>query len=190
MVEGLTVKEYQNLIKDKLMNSLGLPAQTEWRAMQKQPSLYSPRVDVAAGPFIYDESCKTEEHDSLVVRWEKPIEAMLTFHKQNVEKLKWEICRTTFEHLCNKNKVARCFIAVEIENGKDPKHLIGDIFNAIALGRLGVVIPWSIESLESFGRIRKYFWFLSHATNFDATNLLILDKKQFVDILNSINEKR
>ena len=179
--DELTVKEYQKLVEKKLRTLLKLPVKREWRAMKEQPSLYCPQVDIAVGPFVYDSSCITDQHDPVVRQWEKPIKAMLAYHKQNVESLQWEDCQTSFEDLCYKNKTARCFLAIEIENGVNPKHLIGDALNAIALGRLGIVVAYTPDTLRAFGRIRKYLWFLSTATNFDTTNLLILNREQLAN---------
>ena len=179
--DELTVKEYQKLVQKKLQTLLKLPVKREWRAMKEQSALYCPRVDIAVGPFVYDSSCINDQHDCAVKQWEKPIKAMLAYHKQNVESLNWEICRTSFEDLCYKNKTARCFLAIEIENGVNPKHLIGDDLNAIALGRLGIVVAYTPDTLRAFGRIRIYLWFLRSATSFDTMNLLILNREQLAN---------
>ncbi len=179
--DELTVKEYQKLVETKLRTLLKLPVKREWWAMKEHPTLYSPRIDIAVGPFVYDASCITGQHDRAIAQWEKPIRTMLAYHKQNIKSLQWDTCATSFEDLCYKNKSARCFLAIEIENGVNPKHLTGDILNAMALGRLGIVIPYTHDALKAFGRIRKYIWFLSAATNLDTKNLLILKKEQLAD---------
>lgn len=180
-IDELTTKEYQKLLAENLHTLLGLPVETEWRAMKEQPSLYCPRVDIAVGPFVYNDTCITDQHDCVVRQWEKPIKAMLDYHKQNVESLSWENCHTSFEDLCYKNKTARCFLAIEIENRVNRKHLIGAAVNAIALGRLGIVVAYTPDKLKAFVRIRRYLWFLSRATNFDTTNLLILNREQLAN---------
>jgi hypothetical protein len=180
-IEGLTNKEYQNRIAEDLHTSLELPVETEWRAMKKQPDLYCPRVDIAVGPFVYDSKCIPDQHDRLVKKWERPIKAMLDYHKQNLKKLSWDNCQTSFEDLCYKNKSARCLLAIEIEDKVNRKHLIGAAVNAIALGRLGIVIACSNDKLNAFVRIRRYLWFMSRATNFDTANFLILNREQLVD---------
>ena len=151
----LTHKEYQKLIADKIHVYLGLPVETEWRAMKKQPSLYCPRVDVAVGPYVDDDTCITDQHDLLIKQWKICIKAMLDCHKRNMENLSWEICRTSFKKLCYKNKTARCFMAIEIEETGNRKHLIGDIINTLALGRLGVVVTCSNDRLRAFIKIRR-----------------------------------
>lgn len=184
MISKLTNREYQNLVADKLGNLLELPVQTEWRAMQEQKSLYCPRVDIAVGPFVYDSSFIPDKHDSLVHQWDRPIQAMLDYHKQNVEKLSWENCSTSINDLCYKNKSARCFLAIEIEDRVSRKHLIGAAINAMALGRLGIVIACTPEKLRAFVRLRRYLWFLSRAITLDTDNLLILNREQFVNSFN------
>jgi len=179
--DELTTKKYQKLLAGKLRTLLGLPVETEWRAMKEQLSLYCPYVDIAVGPFVYDNSCITDQHDRVVKQWKKPIEAMLDYHKRNVENLSWEDCQTSFEDLCYKNKTARCFMAIEIENKVSRKHLIGGAVNAIALGRLGIVVAYTPDKLEALVKIRRYLWFLSRATNFDTTNLLILNREQLAN---------
>jgi hypothetical protein len=180
ITDELTNKKYQELIAKQLSGLLTLPVEKEWRAMKEQRSLYCPRVDVAVGPFVYDSSCITDQHDTLVKKWEKPIKTMLDYHKKNVESISWENCQTSFEDLCFKNKAARCFMAIEIEDEVSRKHLIGGAINAAALGRIGIVIACTPDKLKAFIRIRRYLWFLSRATNYDTLNLLILDKDQFI----------
>lgn len=179
--DDLTVKEYQKLVIRKLRTALKLPVKKEWCAMKEHPTMYSPRVDIAVGPFVYDAGSIADQHDLAVAQWEKPIRTMLDYHKQNIKKLKWDTVPTSFDELCYKNKAARCFLAIEIENGVNPKYLTGDILNAMALGRLGVVVPFTYDTQKSFARIRKYIWYLSAATNLDTRNLLILDKQQLTD---------
>jgi hypothetical protein len=182
-VDNLTNKEFQNQVSDKL-RLFGFDVETEWRAMKKQPSLYCPRVDIAIGPFVYNESCINEQHDFLIIKWQKSINSMLEFHNRNIANLSWEVPRTSFEELCYRNKTARCFMAVEIEDKVSRKHLIGAAVNVVALGRLGIVVACSHEKLNAFVKIRRYFWFLNLATNFDTTNMLILTRSQFVNSFN------
>lgn len=103
------------------------------------------------------------------------------YHKQNVETLSWEVCRTSFGDICYKNKTARCFLAIEIEDKVSRKHLIGAAMNATALGRVGIVVACTHEKLKAFIKLRRYLWFLSRATNFSTDNLIILNKDQFLD---------
>jgi hypothetical protein len=181
-LEGITTRQYQKLVADKIKIKLKLPVETEWRAMKDQHDLYCPRVDIAIGPFVYDSSCIPDSHDCLIEKWEEIIKAMYGYHKKNVESLSFENCQTSFKDLCYKNKTARCLIAIEIEDKVNRKHLIGAAVNVIALGRLGVVVACNPDKLNAFIRIRRYLWFLSRATNFGTTNLLVLTREQLASI--------
>ena len=88
----LTHKEYQKFIANKLESLLKLPIQIEWRSMQEQKSLYCPTIDIAVGPFVYDNRCIPDEHNELVKQLEVPIQAMLDFHSHNVRSLSWDTC--------------------------------------------------------------------------------------------------
>jgi hypothetical protein len=176
-------KEYQLKIARRLRALLKEEVKTEWLAMQEQPTLYAPQIDIAVGPFVYDDSCIPEKHDPLVRKWKGLINDMLTCHKQNVEYLHWENCQTTLHNVCFKNKTARCLMAIEIENQVSRKHLIGGITNASILGRVGILVAFNQDKLIASARIRQYLWFMSRAGGLDTTNLLILTKEQLADIL-------
>jgi hypothetical protein len=181
MTINIDPTKYQKTTASQLKKLLGLPVETEWRSMREQKSLYCPRVDIAVGPFVYNEKCIPDVHDKLVGKFQKQLQTMLEYHRRNVEKLSFEVCDTTIEESCYKNKSARCLMAIEIENRTGRKHLIGATINALALGRLGIVVAFTPDKLRAFVKLRRYLWFLSRATNLDTKNLLILDKEQFAD---------
>jgi hypothetical protein len=176
-------KEYQKFIASKLESLLKLPVQTEWRSMQEQKSVYCPTVDIAVGPFVYDNSCIPDEHNKLVMQWEVQIQAMLDCHKDNVRSLSWDTCPTSFEDLCFKNNTARCFLAIEIEDTGSRKQLIGTTLNAMALGRVAIVVVSKRDKLRSLVRLRRYLWFLSQAININTNNLLFLSRDQLNRVL-------
>ncbi len=179
----LTHKEYQKFIANKLESLLKLPVQIEWRSMQEQKSLYCPRVDIAVGPFVYDNSRIPDEHNKLVKQWEVRIQAMLDCHRHNVRSLSWDTCPTSFEELCFKNIAARCFLAIEIEDTGSRKHLIGTALNAMALGRVAIVVVSKRDKLKAFVRLRRYLWFLSQAININTDNLLFISRDQLNRVL-------
>lgn len=181
MINDLTHREYQKLVAEKLKILPTSPVQIEWRAMQEQKSLYGPRVDIAIGPFVYDNSSIPDEHDSLARQWKRPIQSMLDYHKHNVGKLSFEVCKTSINELCYRNKTARCFIAIEIEDNGSRKQLIGTALNAMALGRLAIVVVSKPDKLKALVKIRRYLWFLSQATNLNTDNLLILTRDQLIN---------
>ncbi|MBT2289152.1 hypothetical protein J7E73_08400 [Paenibacillus albidus] len=71
-------------------------------------------------------------------------------------------------------------MAIEIENFVSHKHIMGGAINASALGRIGVVMPWSQEKLRLFVRFVRYLHYLRYArkNTFDTSNLLIVTKDQ------------
>ncbi len=181
MFSELSNRDYQITIAHQLKEKYSLDAQTEWRPMQEQKTLYSPRVDIGVGPFVYDSKCIPQQHDRLIHKHAKEIQKMLDFHKSNVDRFNFTTANPTLEEVCFKNTSARCLLAIEIEDKISRKHLIGGALNAIALGRLGIVITCSEDKLSAMFRIRKYLWFLSNATKLETDNLLILSKQQFAD---------
>ena len=153
--------------------------------------IYSPEPDVAVGPFA-----KTRKYiDRYSCMAEKSIdfiEMCIIFHESNLKEhhilLGGLPC---FENFYNDgvNWNARCFVAVEIEN-KPPtiKHVLGSTLNAIALGRVGLLVGFSEDTVRKFLRCLKYLDFLKSVrkSNIEFKNGLVLSKDQFIDILKNI----
>jgi hypothetical protein len=76
-IDRLTNREYQKKVTTKLRTSLNLPVESEWRPMKEQRGLYSPRVDIAVGPFVYTAECIPDKHDPFIAKLQRPISAML-----------------------------------------------------------------------------------------------------------------
>jgi hypothetical protein len=180
----MTHREYQRFIARKIRTTYGLPVKTEWRSMKEQPGLYCPTIDIAVGSFVYDATCIPGKHDQEIKQLEKPIKTMLDHHNKNVQRGPiFEAYQMSFQELCSKNKTARCLLAIEVEDTSNRKHLMGAIFNAIALGRVGIVVASTPDNVTAFTRIRHYIWFLQNATDLYTTNLLILDREQLANAL-------
>lgn len=180
----MTLKEYQT----RLVRELGrvypnVPIKKEWWAKIGK-GFYSPRLDVAVGPFAYNTLRYRARYDRLMMS-NQLIERLLTVHKQNVHNAGWETCNTSFEELERKNLNARCFLAIEIENSVSRKHLVGGAINAAALGRIGVVVGWNSEKFHALLKLRKYLNFLGNVgkNTFDTTNLLVLNREQLLRTL-------
>lgn len=179
----MKLKEYQRQLVSELQRIYPItPIHAEWTAIRKDRSVYCPRIDVAVGPFATDTKCFIDEYDTLFANSEHFISTMLDYHKQNVERLSWENFITSIDSLRNKNRNARCLLAIEIENRVSRKHLIGGAVNAAALGRIGIVVAWTPEKLKAFVKLRRYLNFLGSVgkNTFDTTNLLILDRDQLL----------
>lgn len=183
------IKEYQNRLKQTLANVfLDVDIKTEWASMQNESSLqlYSPRLDVAVGPFAnhmrlveqYDKMCKNPKIRNFIAR-------LIEFNRNNQALFPGYIYPPDLNQVINQNKNSRCFMAIEIENEVSRKHLIGGAINASALGRIGIVIPWSQEKLRAFVRLFRYLQYLKNAekNSFYTTNLLIITKDQMREAL-------
>jgi hypothetical protein len=153
----------------------------EWRT-QFEPGIYSPRVDIAVGPFAVEHGrSEARAYDLLCRDYDQLLRALIRSHCSNCSdpRSTAEICDAL--HSFNPN--SRCFIAIEIENSVSQKHLLGGALNAAVLGRIGVAIGWQQASLDMFLRLRRYFLYLRSVgkNTFDASNLLILSPKQLRD---------
>lgn len=178
----LQVKEYQNQLCDGLHRIYpSVEIIPEWPSMQNEMGTYSPRLDVAVGPFAI-EGIYIDEYNLLMDQSRPFITRLVKYHRENTKVIDGEKCQLAFNTLKYKNQNARCLLAIEIENRVSRKHLIGGAVNASALGRIGVIIAWTPRMLKAAVKLRRYLAFLSNVgkNTFDTTNLLILDKEQFL----------
>jgi len=179
--QQISARDFQKSMLPKLESIFsGEEVKTEWRAMPDEPSLYCPRLDIAVGPFAYNDQQFSQHYNEMMEHSRLLIDRLLCFHRHNVETLSWENCQISYDDLLYKNVKARCFMAVEIENEVSRKHLIGGLVNAAALGRIGIVIAWTDEKLNAFIRLRRYLDFLGSVgkNTFDTRNLIILKAEQ------------
>lgn len=162
----------------------------EWRAFENIPYQYSPRVDIAVGPFsVRPESDRTIEYNQLLN--DNHINSFLrlvyNYHIENIGN-EWlnEIKIPEYDFLVQKNKNARCFLSIEIENTSTKKHIMGSIINAASLGRVGIGIAYNDSVKRTFIRNMNYLGFLKRVekNTYDTTNFLIITKEQIERILN------
>jgi hypothetical protein len=177
-----SMKEYQNLLCDELSRIYPtVEVVSEWASMKDEMGIYSPRVDVAVGPFATQGIC-IEQYNQLMDDSQDFIIKLINYHSVNIRAFTPESKLLTFNALKHKNSNARCLLAIEIENSGSRKHIIGDVVNASALGRVGIFIAWTPEKLRAVIKMRRYLQFLKRVgkNTFNTTNLLILDKNQFL----------
>ncbi len=187
----MTAKEYQELVGPSLQNLLnGLEVVQEWTAFRKTPYQYSPRVDIAVGPFnVAPGQNRTNEYN-LIVNGNQQFEEFITqvyeCHISNIGE-EWlnEIELPRLNVVKRKNQNARCLLAIEIENTSTKKHIMGSMVNAASLGRIGIGVAFNDSVLRSFIRIMNYMGFLKRVekNTYDTTNFLIITKEQLLDIL-------
>ena len=178
------VTEYQRTLKLSLDHIFNPDiVRVEWSAMRDEPRIYSPRLDLAVGPFATHRRY-IEEYNNLSISHSALLRALYVRHLENVEE--GDSDRFNFESVINRNFNARCFLAIEIENQVSHKHLMGGAINAAALGRIGLAVAWSADNLRKFVRMRNYMLFLSDVekNTFDTSNLLVLTAEQLLEIIN------
>ncbi len=179
------LQEYQEELKLKLNQVFSREvAQTEWSSMINERDLfiYSPRIDVAVGPFA-TENTYAYEYDEFFNNADIQdfLRDLYKANRVNLGMINDDFVQVpSFEDMIYMNHNARCFMAIEIENFVSHKHIMGGAINASALGRIGVVMPWSQEKLRSFVRFVRYLHYLRYArkNTFDTSNLLIVTKEQ------------
>lgn len=189
-----SLKEYQRELKSSLQQVFGIEeVEVEWSSMRDEfgLDLYSPRLDVAVGPFATQERLGFE-YDRMLEQDKASIfiQELVRFNRENIQQ--WTdgfVEPIDFEGLKYLNYNARCFLAIEIENEVSRKHLMGGAINASALGRIGVVIPWSQEKLRAFVKLVRYLQYLKNAekNTFDTSNLLIVTREQMLSSIESVS---
>lgn len=180
----MTEKEYQLVVKNALLH-LYAEVETQWYPFRGQGRrIYSPAIDIAVGPFAVTERLE-DRYSELLNQTRGFIERLIEVHNGNVED---QNEKTSFEEILSFNENARCLIGIEIENTGSKKHCLGDLVNASALGRLGLLIAWSPNVLRTFLRQRVYLSYLKSVgkNTFRTTNALILTREQFDRCLKEI----
>jgi hypothetical protein len=181
---------YQNRISDLLTRIYQppIPVETEWRAITNIDGLYSPRIDIAVGPFSTERGEKNiDDYDHIMDLSEDFIEQLIEYHIENVsrfriqdEELDEVLQYPSFDEIKANNSNARCLLAIEIENRVSRKHLLGGVVNASALGRLGIVVGWTKNKVEALVKLQAYWDYLGSVgkNTFKTKNLVILAPDQ------------
>lgn len=187
----MSVKEYQDSSAPLLANKLTeLEIINEWTAFRGVNYQYSPRVDIAVGPFsVAPGRNQTAEYNRILRRGniDTFLKQIYDLHVENIgNEILNEINIPEFDIVTRKNQNARCFIAIEIENTSTKKHIMGSMINAASLGRIGIGIAYTDSVLRTFIRILNYLSFLKRVekNTYDTTNFLILTRDQFTNLLN------
>lgn len=174
------VREYQSALAATLTARFGnIPVLCEWSSMTGVRNQYSPRLDVAVGPFAKGSTNCTATYDELVREHASLLRRLLLHSNHNCQRI-GDPAEGEFETFAHFNGNARCFLAIEIENATSRKHLMGGAINAAALGRIGIAVGWTDKQVSQLARLRTYLRFLAGVgkNTFDTTNLLILSAEQ------------
>lgn len=186
----MTSSDYQKATAPLLQEKLPeLEVVKEWIAFRGFSNHYSPRVDIAVGPFSIEPYENQTWRYNQLIETEAPKNLLRTFyniHRNNIrEELENEIRLLPFDELITKNQNARCFLAIEIENKNSKKHFMGSLINAASLGRVGIGIAYSEDAMRTFIRIMNYLGFLKRVekNTYDTGNFLLLTREQFSEYL-------
>lgn len=186
----MTAREYQNIIVPLLQNKLpNLEVVSEWTAFRGYNNHYSPRVDIAVGPFsIIQGNNQMHAYKELIEtdNIRRFLRQLYDLHKLNIgEEIHNEIEIPSFNRLISKNQNARCLLSIEVENKNSKKHFIGSLINAASLGRIGIGIAYNDSALRTFIRIMNYLGFLKRVekNTYDTSNFLLVTKNQFSHLL-------
>jgi len=175
-----TVKTYQNSVCNYLKTIFGENnVKKEWNVAKDSRDdytreLYSPRLDVAVGPFNI---CKDPYAND-------DISSIITTHENFLRKI-WlnsELKTGSFSNFIHdKNKNPRCLLAIEIENSGSSKHMLGNIANVSIIGSIGIVVPFNDKQLSLCKRIKAYVTFATKVNKISDVfkNVLIVNKKNF-----------
>ncbi len=179
----MKIKDYQKYCEDKL-NNIYKEVKTEWNSFGFSNNQYSPRLDLAVGPFAINESFGVKY--DLLMNEEKSklfIDKLIEENDRNVKEFG---IGSVFSLSNNINFNSRCFISIEIENKVSRKHILGGLINASSLGRLAVLVAWTPDKLKHFIKLKNYLNFLSSVkkNSFVTDNILIVSKEQFANVLN------
>jgi hypothetical protein len=178
-----TLRSQQDRWLRGLKRRFGAECVSEWPAFDRSVDRYSPRLDLAVGPFSYrlDEN-KNDEYMQLAKRHAAFLQHLWCCHAENEAEVspRGRQSPGSIHAALTGNYNPRCFLAIEIENAVSRKHLMGGIVNAVALGQLGILVAWTDDKLRAMFRARSYLEFLESRgkPTMAVRNLLILTRNQ------------
>jgi len=172
--------EYQARAKEALQRLYPtVEVETEWYPFKgEKRDMYWPVVDVAVGPFA-THSTYGHRYTELMDESRGFVESLIEIHNLNV--LGIGGAPLDFPTLARFNENARCLLCIELEESGSRKHCLGNLVNASALGRIGILLARTEKVLRIFVSQRAYLRFLEEVekNTFKTTNALILMTEQF-----------
>jgi len=176
-VNYLPEREYEERVKVGL-NRFYKDVMVQWRPfLGEGRARYAPVVDVAVGPFATQQQF-IQEYGQLLDNTRPFIERLIVNHNENVREQEEAV---NFDMIRNFNQNARCLLSIEIEESGTRKHCLGNLVNASALGRVGILVARTEKIQRVFLRQRAYLHFLAEVgkNTFRTGNALVLTDDQF-----------
>ena len=182
---GSALTEQETLTASLASVFRSVPVKSEWAALSGVGATYSPRVDIAVGPFATQRLRYEDRYCELARSHGRLLAALHSSFTKNAADFGPNGVVPGLDEMLLRNPNARCFLAIEIEKTGSRKHIMGGAINASALGRLGVSVACSSERLRTLLRIRRYLLFLAEVGKnaFDPSNLLIVTTRQLAESL-------
>jgi hypothetical protein len=155
---------------------------TKWRATDESTDdfdgsyMYTPETDLIVKPFNISRE---------ITRDNKLINDALSKYLDFLKEIN-SFAQVPFqENLLNKNP--RCFIAIEVGGSGSEKHLLGDMYNASVLGKVGFVVGANPTIVKTYQRLYDYtnFAYTVGKTNQSFGNLAVLDGSPLLSFLKS-----
>lgn len=170
----------------------GVETTTEWSTMRGELGVYSPRLDVAVGPFATGSKRCGREYDDLIRRHGAFLRRAYESSNENFNAFGEHRVEFSFEEVTQQNWNSRCFIAIEIENAVTRKHLMGGAVNAAALGRVGIAVGWTTDKVRAFVKLRTYLLYLGEVgkNTLRPFNLLVLSPAQLLGAIRTAGGNR
>jgi len=139
--------------------------------------LYSPRVDVAVGPFNIDANIDYN-NNRIQETYEK--------YKRFFQLIRSNSDRPNTDLVPNQNP--RCFLVIEVESKNSRKHRLGSMVNASALGKIGVIVALNEKVFNSLVKIRKYLEYLERVQKPGRApaNILVITMEDFLARLHEL----
>lgn len=93
-----------------------IPIEREWMTMRGELARYSPRLDIAVGPFATGTLRYGEKFDEIFASHQKFIQLLYDVHLENLKQFAEAVEIDQLENIARRNYNARCFLAIEIEH--------------------------------------------------------------------------
>lgn len=142
-------------------------------------TMYNPELDIWVGP---DNINKNIESDN------RKINEVLVSHNVFLNAINDIADKKYNSEFLNKNP--RFFLAIEVAGSGSKKHLLGEMFNASILGKIGIVIAANDKILRTYLRHAEYINFAHDVekTKVHFNNLMIIDGEKLLEFLNNKNK--
>lgn len=149
--------------------------------MKIESNLYSPRCDIAVGPFAF--TCRYDENYNNLLN-QRNIKAFLRILLQRSENRSSENVENFIRGCRNQNRNPRAFIVIEVEGSscRNGKLILGSMVNASIMGQVGIIIPYKNNTAQ---RVHTY---INEMGNRGKTpkifmNLIVIKKEKLDEIM-------